>query len=87
MNQSIQIALPEETIQLIDRFTPISESSEAILSHRSQLINEAVKSYIAQKQKEILRQQLKEGAIQRSERDLNLAEDYFHLEEEAWQNL
>jgi hypothetical protein len=31
MNQPIQIALPEETIKLTDRFTSVSESSEAIL--------------------------------------------------------
>ena len=85
MNQAIQIALPEETIQLLDRFTNPSETPEEIIIQRSHLINEAVKDYIAQKQKEILKQQLKEGAIQRSERDLNLAEEYFNLEEEAWQ--
>lgn len=84
MNQ-LQIALPEETIQLLDRFTNSRETPEEVIIQRSHLINEAVKSYIAQKQKEILKQQLKEGAIQRSQRDLTLAEDYFHLEEEAWQ--
>jgi CopG family transcriptional regulator/antitoxin EndoAI len=31
-----------------------------------------------------LKEQLKEGAIRRAERDRQLAEEWFSLEEEAW---
>ena len=59
------------------------------IAHRSVCIayksDICVSPDLAQKQQEILKQQLKEGAIQRSKRDLSLAEEYFHLEEEAWQ--
>lgn len=44
------------------------------------------KNILVQKQKEKLKQQLKEGAIQNAERDLNLAQDWFLLEEEAHQH-
>ncbi|CCI30387.1 conserved hypothetical protein [Microcystis sp. T1-4] len=35
-------------------------------------------------QRNYLKQQLKEGAIVRAERDLNLAQDWFSLEEYLW---
>jgi CopG family transcriptional regulator/antitoxin EndoAI len=43
-----------------------------------------VQYYIAQKTLANLREQLKEGAIQRAERDLGLVEEWFDLEEELW---
>lgn len=77
MHHRINIALPEKTLQLLDRF--------ASKGDRSSFIDEAIQYYVAQKQKEKLRQQLKESAICRAERDRNLTEDWFALEEEAWQ--
>jgi CopG family transcriptional regulator / antitoxin EndoAI len=85
MPQQLQIILPEDTIQLIDRLAKKSNSAEDILHQRSDFINEAVKFYIAEKFRENLKQQLKEGAIQRFERDLGLVEEWFELEEEVWQ--
>jgi CopG family transcriptional regulator / antitoxin EndoAI len=87
MPQQLQIILPEDTIQLIDRLAKKSNSAEDILHQRSDFINEAVKFYIAEKEKfrENLKQQLKKGAIQRAERDLGLVEEWFELEEEVWQ--
>lgn len=85
MPQQLQIVLPEDTIHLIDRLTKNNDSPEEILRLRSDFINEAVKFYIAEKQRENLKQQLKEGAIQRAKRDLGLVEEWFELEEEAWQ--
>lgn len=76
MYRRINITLPEETVQLIDRMVPKGD--------RSHFINEALKYYIAQTQKNKLKQQLKEGAIRQAERDLNLAQDWIALEEEAW---
>ncbi|BAZ15087.1 hypothetical protein NIES4071_69570 [Calothrix sp. NIES-4071] len=43
------------------------------------------KNILVQKKKEQLKQQLKEGAIRRAERDLKVAQDWFALEEEACQ--
>lgn len=76
MHRRINITLPGETIQLINQIVPKGD--------RSRFINEAVKYYIVQTHKVKLKQQLKEGAIRRAERDLNLAGAWFGLEEEAW---
>ena len=76
MYRRINVTLPNETIQLIDQIVPKGD--------RSRFIDEAVKYYIAETNKTKLKQQLKEGAIRRAERDLNFAEAWFSLEEEAW---
>ncbi len=72
----INITLPEETIQLIDR---VSKKG-----NRSRLIDQAVKRYVTDARRATLRKRLKEGALRRAERDLRLAEESFFLEEEAW---
>ena len=76
MHRRLNITLPEETIQLIDQVIQKGD--------RSRFINEAVQYYIAEKALANLREQLKEGAIRRANRDLELAEEWFDLEEEAW---
>ncbi|MEA5601085.1 hypothetical protein [Nostoc sp. UHCC 0252] len=68
MHRQINITLPDETIELIDR---VIEKGD-----RSRFINETVQYYIAQKSLANLREQLKEGAIQRAERDLELVKFY-----------
>jgi CopG family transcriptional regulator/antitoxin EndoAI len=77
MYRRINITLPEETVQLIDR---ISEKG-----NRSRLIDKAVRQYVTDLRRAILRKRLKEGALRRAERDLRLAEESFFLEEEACQ--
>lgn len=77
MYRRINVTLPSETLQLLDRLAPKGD--------RSRFIHEAIQHYIAQIQKEKLRQQVQEGAICRAERDRNLVGDWFALEEEAWQ--
>jgi CopG family transcriptional regulator/antitoxin EndoAI len=73
MHRRINITLPEETVQLIDR---VSEKGD-----RSRLINDAVRRYVAFARRANLRKRLKEGALRRAERDLRLAEESFFLEE------
>ncbi|NJK76135.1 MAG: hypothetical protein HC849_09995 [Oscillatoriales cyanobacterium RU_3_3] len=72
----IDITLPTETLQELDRFVPKGD--------RSRFIHAAICAYITQIQKEKLRQQLKEGAISRAGRDRQLADDWFAVEEEVW---
>jgi len=76
VRQRINVTLPEDTVRLIDR---VSEKGD-----RSRLINEAVRRYIDEIGRANLRKLLKEGALQRAERDRRLAEEWFWLEEEAW---
>ncbi|WP_310425579.1 hypothetical protein [Chamaesiphon sp. VAR_48_metabat_135_sub] len=76
MYQQINITLPQKTIELIDG---LSDQED-----RDRLIDEAINFYIIDRQKQSLQRQLREGAIHRSDRDLDLVEDWFNLEEEAW---
>ncbi|MCI0336512.1 MAG: ribbon-helix-helix domain-containing protein [Acidobacteria bacterium] len=77
MYQRINITLPEETLGLIDR---IAERGD-----RSRFIDRAIRYYVEAIGQAKLKKLLKEGAIARAERDLRLAEEWFALEEEAWQ--
>jgi CopG family transcriptional regulator/antitoxin EndoAI len=76
MHRRVNVTLPEETIRLLERVAKKGD--------RSRVIAEAVARYVAQVGKANLRKRLKEGSLRRTERDRNLAEDYFGLEEEAW---
>jgi CopG family transcriptional regulator / antitoxin EndoAI len=67
MRKRINITLPEETLELIDRVTEHGD--------RSCFIDEAVRHYIQETGLANLRKQLKEGAIRRAERDFGLAEE------------
>jgi len=76
MHRRLNITLPDATVRLMDR---IVEKGD-----RSRLIAEAVEYYIESVGRANLRKRLKEGAILRAKRDLQIAEEWFHLEEEAW---
>jgi CopG family transcriptional regulator / antitoxin EndoAI len=82
MYQNINIHLPDDTLVEIERLAPKSDSPETTLRERSRFINEAVIFYIKEKNKQALRDLVKEGAIARSERDLALAQEWFVLDEE-----
>ena len=51
---------------------------------RSRLINEAVQYYVEAKGRANLREQLREGAVRRAERDLEIAQEWFG--DEAWES-
>ncbi len=72
----VNITLAPETLHLLDRITKPG--------NRSRLIGEAVRFYVRQKGQRNLRQQLRQGAVARAERDLRLAEEWFPLENEIW---
>lgn len=75
MHRRINITLRDETIELIAQVVDKGDSQEETLGDRSLFLNEAVQYNIAQKTLVNLREQLKEGGIQRAERDLELAEN------------
>ena len=76
VHQRINVSLPEETLRLLDRVAGKGD--------RSRLIDEAVRYYIDDKGRSSLKKRLKEGAIRRAARDLHLTEEWFPLDEEAW---
>ena len=78
MYQRINITLPNETLQLLDRIAPKGD--------RSHFIDQAVKYYINAEAKKNLRDKLKQGALRRADRDLGITQDWFNIDEESWQN-
>ena len=78
VRKRINIVLPESTVALLE--------TVAGKGARSSFIDNAIKAYIKQTKQETLREQLKEGAIARRERDANLAGEWFEIEEELWQS-
>ena len=75
-HKRVNITLPDETLQLLDRITERGE--------RSRLIDEAVRFYAKEIGKSRLRRYLTEGAVKHAKRDLILVEDWFNVEEESW---
>ena len=76
MHRRINITLPEETIGLLDRV--------AKKRNRSGFIDRAIKHYVDEAGRANLRRQLKEGYERRAARDLDTAEAWFPLDDEAW---
>ncbi|MDQ3088762.1 MAG: hypothetical protein M3Q78_09205 [Acidobacteriota bacterium] len=76
-HKRLNITLPESTVALLE--------TVADKGARSTFIDVAIKSYIKQIQQENLRENLKTGAIARSQRDLSVSEEWFNVEEELWQ--
>jgi len=77
MTKRINIVLPVETIRVLDRVAPKGS--------RSRVISEAVMHYVTTRAKSNLLQRLKEGAQANAERDMAIAQEWFPLDEEAWQ--
>ncbi|OGD32048.1 hypothetical protein A3C91_03935 [Candidatus Azambacteria bacterium RIFCSPHIGHO2_02_FULL_52_12] len=72
--ERVNITLPHETLLLLDRITEKGE--------RSHLIEKAVQHYVSAVGQSHLRVKLKEGALARAKRDLEIAQGWFHLEDE-----
>lgn len=76
-HRRVNITLPEQTLQIINRVVKQGD--------RSRLIDRAVRFYIDEVGKENLRKELREGAQVRAQRNLSMANEWFSLEEEIWQ--
>lgn len=77
MTKRINVVLPLETVRVLDRVAP--------KGYRSRLISEAVLDYVESKAKSNLAERLKAGALANAKRDLEIAQEWFSLDEEAWQ--
>ena len=75
MSKRLNITLPERTVALMDRV--------AGKGQRSRLIAQAVHRYVEEEGRANLRKRIAEGAKARAERDLQLAADWFLLDEEG----
>ncbi len=72
----VNITLPVKTVELLDHL--IEKGA------RSRLISEAVLYYIKELGRKNLQQKLKEGAISRAKRDVDIVDEWFPLDEEVW---
>ncbi len=77
MTKRLNIILPEETVKVLDRV--------ASKGNRSRLIDQAVLDYVRSQSLQNLRERLKEGYLANASDSLKLAQEWFPLEEEAWQ--
>jgi CopG family transcriptional regulator/antitoxin EndoAI len=77
MTKRINVVLPVETIRVLDRLAP--------KGNRSRFISAAVMHYVESNAKRNLARRLKEGALANAQRDLEIAQEWFPLDEEAWQ--
>ena len=71
MNRRLNITLPEQTVQMLKRAVPRGQ--------RSRLIDEAVTRFVKEQGRANLQKQLALGAKERSERDREMAEEWFVL--------
>lgn len=76
MNKRVNIILPEETLDVMDRAAPRGA--------RSRFVAEAIMHYVRCRGGANLRRRLKEGAMANARRDLAVAEQWFTLDEQAW---
>ncbi len=79
MSKRINVILPDSTVAVLNRV--------ARKGNRSRLIAAAVLHYIKTESTENLRARLKQGYMANAERDLEIAEEWFPIEEEAWQKV
>ena len=77
MNQRINVILPTATVAVLDKV--------ATKGNRSALIDRAIRHYIKTQSRQSLRERLKQEALTNADRDLQMATEWFPLEEEAWQ--
>ena len=71
MNRRLNITLPEQTVQMLERAVPRGQ--------RSRLIDEAVTRFVKEQGRANLQKQLALGAKARAARDREMAEEWFVL--------
>lgn len=76
MSKRINIILPDKTVAVLDRVTT--------KGNRSRFIDRAVRQLVELQGRASLRERLKQEAIANRDRDLEMAAEWFPLEEEAW---
>ena len=75
--QRINIMVSPDTLRLLERVAP--------KGGRSRLIDEAVRFFVEKRAKANLREELKQEALDYAERDRAIAEEWFSIDEEAWE--
>ena len=79
MSKRLNIILPDTTLKVLDRVTTKGD--------RSRFISQAVLHYVQTHSAANLRERLKQGAEVNAKLDLEIAKEWFPVEQEAWQKL
>jgi metal-responsive CopG/Arc/MetJ family transcriptional regulator len=79
MSKRFNIVLPDATAAILDRHAP--------RGNRSRFIDRAVLQFVRDPDTANLRERLKAGALANAKLDLEIAEEWFPVEREAWQRL
>jgi CopG family transcriptional regulator/antitoxin EndoAI len=79
MAKRINVILPEATVRTIDRM-----SRPGL---RSRFIERAVQHYITTASPEALQERLKQAALRDHDLDVEIASDWFAVDQEQWQKL
>jgi metal-responsive CopG/Arc/MetJ family transcriptional regulator len=77
MSKRINLMLPDETLAVLERVTR--------RGGRSRFVSRAVLHYVQSHGKQNLRERLKAGYQAHAQENLQMALEWFPLEEEAWQ--
>jgi len=76
MAKRINVILPEDTLRAIDRLAGPGQ--------RSRFIQRAVQHYVTTASPESLRERLKTAALRDRDLDLEVAQDWFAVDQEHW---
>ena len=76
MNKRINVILPATTVAVLDKV--------ATQGNRSALIDRAIRHYVKAQSQKNIRELLKQEALVNAGRDLEMATEWFPLEEETW---
>src|SRR6266571_215160 len=79
MSKRVNIILPDATLKVLDRVAGKGD--------RSRFISQAVLHYVQTQGAANLRERLKQGALANAKLDLEIAEEWFPVEQAAWQRL
>jgi CopG family transcriptional regulator/antitoxin EndoAI len=79
MAKRINVILPEATVRTIDRLSRPGQ--------RSRFIERAVQHYVATASPEALQERLKQAALRDRDLNLEIANDWFAVDQEQWQKL
>jgi CopG family transcriptional regulator/antitoxin EndoAI len=79
MSKRVNIMLPDATVRVLERIAPKGD--------RSRFISQAVLHYVQSQSRANLRERLKQGALANAKADLEIAEEWFPVEQEAWRKL
>jgi hypothetical protein len=79
MAKRINVILAENTVRTIDRLSRPGQ--------RSRFIERAVQHYVTTASTEALQERLKQAAIRDQDLDVEIARDWFSVDQEQWQKL